>query len=118
MLRALNSAARVPSSHGGSHWFESSSAHLHEALLPNAPLDVTFWRLLQRTLAAVVVGASLVALCYFFVDRPVAFFVHDHHLSRDEVLKWLTYPPPIFQAWVPVVLVLLMVRRAWARPRA
>ena len=25
--RALNSAARVPSSHGGSHWFESSSAH-------------------------------------------------------------------------------------------
>src|SRR5262249_38628539 len=25
--RALNSAARVTSSHGGSHWFESSSAH-------------------------------------------------------------------------------------------
>ncbi len=25
--RAANSAARVPSSHGGSHWFESSAAH-------------------------------------------------------------------------------------------
>lgn len=24
--RAINSAARVPSSHGGSHWFESSIA--------------------------------------------------------------------------------------------
>ena len=24
---AANSAARVPSSHGGSHWFESSAAH-------------------------------------------------------------------------------------------
>src|SRR5262249_1173322 len=30
--RAANSAARVPSSHGGSHWFESSAAHLTELL--------------------------------------------------------------------------------------
>ena len=30
--RAINSAARVPSSHGGSHWFESSIAHQQENL--------------------------------------------------------------------------------------
>ena len=30
--RAINSAARVPSSHGGSHWFESSIAHQPENL--------------------------------------------------------------------------------------
>src|SRR5437764_5889206 len=65
-----------------------------------------------------VVGTGLVALCYFFVDRPVAWFVHDQDLGRQAVLKWMTYPPPIVQEWVPVLLVALMVRRAlgpWRR---
>jgi membrane-associated phospholipid phosphatase len=53
------------------------------------------------------------ALCYFFVDRPVAFYVHDHKFRDYPVLKWLTYPPPILQTWVPVVLAGLMIRRAW-----
>ncbi len=78
--------------------------------------DHPSWRLFRRTLVALIVCAALVTLCYFFVDRPVAYFVHDHHISRDDILKWLTYPPPIAQAWVPVVLVLLMVRRAWSPP--
>ena len=77
------------------------------------PYDPTFEKLLWRSLAAVTVGAALVALCYIFLDRPVAFFVHDHGFGRDVVLKWMTYPPPIVQRWVPVVLVALMVRRAW-----
>jgi hypothetical protein len=55
----------------------------------------------------------LVALCYFFVDRPVAFIVHDHRAGFYAVLKVMTYPPPILEAWVPVVLAALMVRRAW-----
>jgi membrane-associated phospholipid phosphatase len=29
------------------------------------------------------------------------------------VFKWLTYPPPIWQTWSPVVLAALMIRRAW-----
>jgi membrane-associated phospholipid phosphatase len=52
-------------------------------------------------------------LCYYFVDRPVATFVYEHKLSQHEALKWLTYPPPIVQAWTPVILVLLTLR--WLR---
>jgi membrane-associated phospholipid phosphatase len=72
-----------------------------------------YGRLLARTLAALLVGAALVAVCYFYVDRPVAFYVHDHPLAIDPGLKDLTYPPPIVQAWVPAVLAALMVRRAF-----
>ncbi|HQR07495.1 MAG TPA: phosphatase PAP2 family protein [Gemmatales bacterium] len=69
--------------------------------------------LLKKSLIALVIGAILVTLCYFLVDRPVAYYVHDHRLSSDILLKWLTYPEPIMQSWVPVVLVLLMIRRAF-----
>lgn len=57
--------------------------------------------------------AALVVLCYFFVDRPVAYFVHEHRFAEFSILKWLTYPPPILQAWTPVVLVAIMVRRVF-----
>jgi membrane-associated phospholipid phosphatase len=77
----------------------------------NDALD--FKRLLRQTAVAVLLGAALVALCYFFVDRPVAFFVRDHGLPSYPALKWLTYAPPVLQAWAPVALVALMVRRAW-----
>jgi membrane-associated phospholipid phosphatase len=69
-------------------------------------------RLFKKTLAAVLLGAALVVLCYYFVDRRVAFFVHDHGFAADPELKWLTLPPPVLQAWTPVVLVLLLARRA------
>jgi membrane-associated phospholipid phosphatase len=55
----------------------------------------------------------LVALCYFFVDRPVAFWVSAHHTDRFRLLLWLQDPPPILQAWAPAVLVALFIRRAW-----
>lgn len=72
-------------------------------------------QLLRRTLIALAVCAGLVTLCYFFVDRQVVFFVHDHRFNRFVVLKWLTYPPPIVQAWVPALLAVLLVRRAWGQ---
>src|SRR5262249_39675351 len=28
-------------------------------------------------------------------------------------VKWLTYPPPVLQAWAPVALAALLARRAW-----
>ncbi len=71
-------------------------------------------RLLRNSLAGLAVGAVLVAICYWFVDRPVAFFVYNHKFAEHPFLKWLTYPPPILQAWAPFVIAVLMVRRAWA----
>lgn len=70
-------------------------------------------QLLRKTLMALLLCMALVMVCYFFVDRPVAFFVHDHRSRYDFVLKDMTYPPPILEAWAPVVLTALMVRRAW-----
>ncbi|MFT3882697.1 MAG: hypothetical protein QM703_23975 [Gemmatales bacterium] len=71
--------------------------------------------LLKKSLVALLIGAALVTLCYIFVDRPVAFYVHDHRLNSEILFKWLTYPEPVMQSWVPVVLVLLMVRGALGR---
>lgn len=74
---------------------------------------MAFMTLLQRTVVALLACAALVALCYFFVDRPFAFFIHHQHLSRFEVLKWLTYTPAILDYIAPAILVLAAVRRAW-----
>lgn len=78
----------------------------------NDPLP--FRRLLEWSLLATVIGAGLVAVCYFFVDRPVAFFVHDH-VPRSGVLRSLTLPEPVVQEWAPLVIVLLLARRAFGR---
>jgi membrane-associated phospholipid phosphatase len=90
---------------------ESNPAPLPKACpVDNAP---GFRQLLERSLIALLLGAISVTFCYFVVDQPVAFYVHEHNIARFAVLKWLTYPPPILQSFVPAVLVALMVRRAW-----
>lgn len=72
-----------------------------------------FDRWLRNSLVALLVGAALVVVCYLFVDRPVAFYVHHRRLNEDSLLKWLTYPPPELQLWSPALLAWLMIRRAW-----
>lgn len=67
--------------------------------------------LLRRSLAALATGLVVVVVCYFWVDRPVAFYVHDHQIDKVRIFKWLTYPPPLVQTWSPLVLVLLAVGR-------
>ena len=47
----------------------------------------TFW---LSTAAAVLAGGLLAAVCYWWVDRPVAFFVHRHRFFSD---TWLEWPP-------------------------
>jgi membrane-associated phospholipid phosphatase len=75
------------------------------------PDDNRFRLLLQRTLLAVIACTVAVVICYYFVDRPIAFFVNDHRIPRFEELRWLTEPPPLVQSWAPLLLVLLAVRR-------
>ena len=56
-------------------------------------------RLLIRAALGLAVTAALVVLCYFYVDRPVAFFVARHKLADTPTdLDWLTEPPPLVQA--------------------
>jgi len=73
--------------------------------------DIRYKPLFRRTVIALGIGAAIVALCYEFVDRPVATYVHEHKLNHNDVLKQLTLPPPIVEAWSPLVIVILMAGR-------
>lgn len=71
-------------------------------------------KLLRASAIALAVCIATVVLCYFWIDRPVAFFVHDHAIEKVALFRWLTYPPPELQTWSPLVFTLLCLRRAWA----
>src|SRR5437899_6540638 len=75
--------------------------------------DQDYRALLRRSLIATGICVLTVLIFYFWIDRPVAFFVYDHHVNRIEVFRWLTYPPPEVQNWSALVLTLLIIRRAW-----
>jgi membrane-associated phospholipid phosphatase len=42
----------------------------------------------RHLILALLAGSVLVVLCYFFVDRPVAWFLHTHRFYPDEFLRW------------------------------
>lgn len=69
--------------------------------------------LLHRSVIATGSCILAVVICYFWVDRTVAFFVYDHHINGIKIFRWLTYPPPEVQNWSALMLTALMVRRAW-----
>ena len=73
--------------------------------------------LLKRSFIAFVACAVVVVICYYFVDRPVAFFVYDHGFASVQEFRWLTEPPPLVQSWAPLVLIMLAVRRAFGEWR-
>jgi hypothetical protein len=75
--------------------------------------ETDYRKLLGRTLIAMTLCVAAVLVCYFWIDRSVAFFVDHHQINKFRVFRWLTYPPPELQTWSPLVLTLLMVRRAW-----
>lgn len=76
------------------------------------PLDSNR-QLVARAGIALAIGTVLVLVSYTWIDRPVAFYVHDHHWNKVEAFKRLTDPPPIVQAWAPLALALVAIRRAW-----
>jgi membrane-associated phospholipid phosphatase len=61
------------------------------------------------------VTAALAIVAYFFVDRPVTFFVRDAGLKSIRLLKWLTRPPEAFVILSPFVLLAGLLRR-WFGP--
>jgi membrane-associated phospholipid phosphatase len=72
--------------------------------------------LLRRSLLALAVASVVITVCYFWIDRPIAFYVHDHEIEKIEIFKWLTYPPPLLEDWSPVMFTLLMVQLAFRPP--
>lgn len=68
------------------------------------------WLMLRRTLIALAVCTLLVLLGYFFIDRPVAFWVHDHGTNKIAPLKTITLAPPIVETWAPLIIALVAIR--------
>ncbi len=75
--------------------------------------EYDYRKLLRCTLIITGLSVAAVAICYFWIDRPVAFFVYHHQINKFRIFRWLTYPPPELQNWSALVLTILMVRRAW-----
>jgi len=75
--------------------------------------ESAYRRLLNRTIIITASCIVAVLICYFWVDRPVAFFVYHHEIDKISVFRWLTYPPPEVQNWSALALTILIVRRAW-----
>jgi membrane-associated phospholipid phosphatase len=42
----------------------------------------------RHLILALLAGSVLVVLCYFFVDRPLAQFIHNHRFYSNEFLFW------------------------------
>jgi membrane-associated phospholipid phosphatase len=74
--------------------------------------EVDYRALLLCTSMLTAMCIIAVLICYFWIDRPVAFFVYQHRINSFPLFRWLTYPPPEVQNWSAFVLTVLMVRRA------
>ena len=77
------------------------------------PIEETYRSLVIRTCVASIACALMFTVCYFFLDRAIAEFVYRQDFARFEWLKRITYPPPIVQTWSPLVIAVLIMRRAW-----
>jgi membrane-associated phospholipid phosphatase len=82
---------------------------------PNTAHDTTELRtLLRYTLLALIACTLAVVICYFWIDRFVAFYVYHHDWAKVALFKQLTFIPPTVQTWSPLVIALLILRRTWS----
>jgi len=77
--------------------------------------DIPKRSLVLGSLVSLLLCAVLVAFCYFFVDRPVAWFVHDH-VPHSRLLVWPTLMPPILTRLASLAIVVAAVGWAWWPP--
>lgn len=85
---------------------------------PSGGWDRPYRTLLVRCLVALLVGGGLVVLAYHFVDRQVAFFVHDlglrdHHPRLHAAIRAMTHAAVWLDGAAPVVFALAAVRLAF-----
>lgn len=71
----------------------------------------------SRLLLALASTTLAVWICYAWLDRPIAWFVHDHGLPRLQLLRQLTYLPDAIVVASAIVLLLAPLRLGIRRPR-
>ena len=52
-----------------------------------------------------ILGGLSIVFCYFFVDRQVAWFIHDHRFYSDEFLLW----PAMVSEWLTYVAIAAII---------
>jgi membrane-associated phospholipid phosphatase len=67
-------------------------------------------QLMQRTLMVLVTAVIVVTLCYFFIDKPMAFWVYQHHLAQYAFFRYFTYIPTLIIAIIPLIYVFFVIR--------
>lgn len=67
----------------------------------------------MRSAMALAASGVVFVFCVLFVDRPLALAVHRWGIDQSTLLRWITLPPPVVQAWSPALIAVLLVRRAW-----
>jgi membrane-associated phospholipid phosphatase len=70
---------------------------------------------LTRTIAALILGALLVAVCYFFVDWGVARFVHDHSVVTQDLGGWPEFLSDCLKDVAMAAILVVVLWRLWRR---
>jgi membrane-associated phospholipid phosphatase len=68
---------------------------------------------LTRTAIALILGIALVVVCYFFVDRPVAWFVHTQGLDQHGFLRWPTLVSDWLKKGAPPAILFILLWWLW-----
>ncbi|MCE5267128.1 MAG: phosphatase PAP2 family protein [Planctomycetaceae bacterium] len=71
--------------------------------------------LAARTAVALTLGVALVVLCYYFVDRPVAWFVHAHSPLLSGLLRWPPLVSECLKSAAPAVIAIVILWWLWKR---
>lgn len=69
--------------------------------------------LLGNVLWAIIVAIILVLIGYFFIDKPVAYFVQNHKIDQFLWLKWFTYPSDLVMILFPLIMIYLLIQKGW-----
>lgn len=60
---------------------------------------------LMHTLLALLILTAIVFCCYYYVDKPLAYWVYNHHIPNPS-LRYLTTLPLYFYVASPILLIL------------
>jgi membrane-associated phospholipid phosphatase len=70
-------------------------------------------QLIVKTAVALTLGAVVTAICYYFVDRPVALFVYDHWRVPADLLQWPVRISGRLQGPAMATVLLIVLWRIW-----
>lgn len=65
---------------------------------------------LKNGLLALIICSILVVTCYYWVDKPVAFWAQAHQLRNYRFLVWFTHIPELFTGLTCFLLLVLVIR--------